>query len=352
MITFKGYIIEMATFTAKNFPKDGNEKFPGAGERTTYVPSSEAGLYKWSSGFPLSADTTLYKKDKQKTMLRKGTIVYFTYPAKLYNANDIDVTGRGNYAMVSTDSHTSKPDGYISISSVIKPAGGAQNRVSSGSNTQNIIANKVEDIAFKKRKNYEFVSTAKIGSTAPDLIVSVDGEKIQFEIKGTTSFNNPITFFDKSASRRNVPDIINDIANVFIDSNNIDNTPVSRLLVKNNLKHNFIGLIDLYHSYDKTIGLAGDEGVMRSGKLPPELTTTNVATLAKLRKVIIDHFADGKDNYFVVHNRSDDEVKMYFTDYGKNLLDLPVLPTFKSFSLSTYGGASSGSTRVGLKIKL
>jgi hypothetical protein len=127
---------------------------------------------------------------------------------------------------------------------------------------------------------------------------------------------------------------------------------VSRLLVKNNLKHNFIGLIDLYHSYDKTIGLAGDEGVMRSGKLPPELTTTNVATLAKLRKVIIDHFADGKDNYFVVHNRSDDEVKMYFTDYGKNLLDLPVLPTFKSFSLSTYGGASSGSTRVGLKIKL
>ena len=352
MITFKGYIIEMATFTAKNFPRDGNEQFPGAGERTTYVPSSENGVYKWSGGFPLVEDTFLYKKDKPRTLIRKGEIVYFVHPAKLYTAKDIGVTGRSNYAMISKNSHTSEPDGYISISSVIKPAGGAQNRVSSGSNTQNIVANKVEETAFNKGKNYEFISTARIGSTAPDLIVSIDDVKIQFEIKGTTSFTNPITFFDKSASRRNVPEIINDIAKVFIASNSINNTSVNSLLTKNNLKSNFIGLIDLYNLYDKTIGLAGDAGVVSSGKLPPELTTTDVATLTKLRKVIIDHFAEGKDNYFVVHNRSNDEVKMYFTQYGKNLLELPVLPEFKSFSLSTYGGASSGSTRVGLKIKL
>jgi len=31
---------------------------------------------------------------------------------------------------------------------------------------------------------------------------------------------------------------------------------------------------------------------------------------------------------------------------------MPELPVFKSFVLATYGGASGGSTRVGLKIKL
>ena len=352
MFTFKGFIIEMAKFTPKNFPRDGNEKFPGAGERTTYVPTSENGLYKWKDGFPLANNTFLYKENKTITTLTKGTIVYFTYPSKLYTANDIGITARGNYAAVSTKSHTDKPEGYIAISSVIKPAGGAQSRVSSGSSTQNIIANKIEDMAFKQKKNYEFVSTARIGSTAPDLIVSIDGEKIQFEIKGTTSFTNPITFFDKSVNRRSVPDIIDKIAKVFIENNFINNTSIKTLLSKNGLKNNFIGLIDLYHMYDKTIGLAGDKDVIRSGKLPSALTTSDPIILRQLRNVIIEHFKEGGDNYFAVHNRSNDEVKIYFTNYGKNVLQLQVLPEFKSFALATYGGASSGSTRVGLKIKL
>jgi hypothetical protein len=71
-----------------------------------------------------------------------------------------------------------------------------------------------------------------------------------------------------------------------------------------------------------------------------------------MRKVIIDHFKEGGDNYFVIHNRSNDNLQMYFTGFGENILKLPVLPEFKRFALQTYGGASSGSTRVGLKIQL
>ena len=53
MLSFKRYITEVATFTAKNFPRDivGNEKFSGAGERTTYVPTSSANTFKWKDGF-------------------------------------------------------------------------------------------------------------------------------------------------------------------------------------------------------------------------------------------------------------------------------------------------------------
>ena len=68
--------------------------------------------------------------------------------------------------------------------------------------------------------------------------------------------------------------------------------------------------------------------------------------------LILDHFEEGGDDYFVIHSRSDDSFEIYFLDRGNNVLEVPSLPKFKRFELATYGGASSGSTRVGLKIKL
>ena len=54
----------------------------------------------------------------------------------------------------------------------------------------------------------------------------------------------------------------------------------------------------------------------------------------------------------VVDEQGRKSPKVYFLNRGDNILKMPSLPKFKSFELSTYGGASSGSTRVGLKIKL
>lgn len=356
MKSFKRYITEVATFTAKNFPRDvvGNEKFSGSGERTTYVPTTSANTFKWKDGFPISKDTYVYNKDgKQIKKLNKGAIIHFTYPAKLHRALDIGLKGAGIYAEISTKSHTSDSEGFISISSVIKPAGGAQNRVASGSATQDLIAQKVEDIAFKLGKNYEFVSTARIGSTAPDLIVTIDGKQIQFEIKGTNSAIAPVTFFDKSVNRRSPPPrVIEDIAKVYISNLKLVGKPISRLMTNMRIEQNFVGLIDFYNQYDKKVGLAGDKGVSKSGFLPTQFTTQEKSILSDMRKVIIDHFKEGGDNYFIIHNRSNDNLQMYFTGLGENVLKLPSLPDFKSFALQTYGGASSGSTRVGLKIKL
>jgi hypothetical protein len=117
-------------------------------------------------------------------------------------------------------------------------------------------------------------------------------------------------------------------------------------------KQNFVGLVDFYKQYDKMVGLAGDKGVSKSGFLPMQFTTKETVILTEMRNVIIDHFKEGGDNYFVVHNRSNNSLQMYFTGLGENILKLPQLPEFKLFALQTYGGASSGSTRVGLKIKL
>ena len=333
----------MATFTAKNFPSDvgNNKSFSGAGERTTYVPvSKDISIYRHQSGFNPSKSTHLYTVEGYiKKDLTATAKVYFTYPAKLYkNLGD----KRGTFAEVSLKSSSSKPDGFVIITHITKPSGAGQARVGAGAKTQKDVADEVEKLANKNKRAYEFVSTARAGSTVPDLIVKYDDKKIQFEIKGTNSSSAPITFFDKSVNRRNkAPQIIDNIAEIFI-------TPELR----NKGIKGLVALIDHLRLEDTSIGLAGDEGAPRSGKLPAMLTTTDPTKLDKLRKVIIEHFAEGGDNYFVVHNRSVDKFDIYFTDLGKNVLDYPNLPRFSFFSLATYGGASSGSTRVGLKIKL
>jgi hypothetical protein len=334
----------MATFTPKNFPADvqGNKSFSGIGERTIYAPvTADMSGYKYADGFKTSKPTNLlsingYIMDTVQT----GKKVYFTYPAKLYK--DLGKS-KGTFAAVSLKSAKSNPDGYIAIGHITKPAGKGQARIGAGASTQYAVAEEIEKLAALNKKKYEFVSTAKPGSTAPDLIVKYDSKKIQFEIKGTNSPLAPITFFDKSVNRRSaIPEIINDIALIFKPEGAIIRSGESAFLVA----------MDYYKTKDSTIGLAGDEGAPRSGKLPSDFTTTDTTKLQKLRKIIIDHFKEGGDDYFVVHNRTNDKFEIYSVDASNNPLDYPALPRFSSFSLATYGGASSGSTRVGLKIKL
>lgn len=334
----------MATFTPKNFPADvpGNKAFSGIGERTIYVPvTADMTNYKYADGFKTAKTTNLLSINGYiMDSLQTGKKVYFTYPAKLYSGLG---KVKGTFAAVSLKSAKSKADGYVAISHVIKPAGKGQARIGAGAKTQYAVAEQIEKLAAANKKKYEFVSTARPGSTAPDLIVKYDSKKIQFEIKGTNSPSAPITFFDKSVNRRSkIPAIIDEIALIFKPEGAVIRSSESPFLVA----------MDYYKTKDDTIGLAGDPGAPRSGKLPSEFTTSDTTKLRKLRNIIIDHFKEGGDNYFVVHDRATDKFEIYAVETSNNPLGYPVLPQFSSFSLATYGGASSGSTRVGLKIKL
>lgn len=351
MKTFKGYISEMATFSAKNFPADvgNNSKFTGAGERTTYVPTSDNQQnYKYAQGFPTLKITPLYDRNgKVITQLSAKQNVYFVYPAVLYNSADFRISGRSVLAGVSLKSHNGKLDGYVSISSIIKPAGKNQSRAGTGSKTQDMVADYIKQLGYSSKLEVEDdYKVARVGSTAADLVMTISGKTVQFEIKGTNNKTAPITFFDKSVKRSSkTPELIDQIAKVYIDN--------LRLPLSGSNK-NFVGVIDHYKLTDSTIGLAGDAGVIKSGKLPPQLITTNSTILAAMHDVILKHFAEGGDDYFVVHDRSSDKFDVYYVGGGKagNVLKADPLPKFKSFGLSTYGGASGGATRVGLKIKL
>ena len=51
----------------------------------------------------------------------------------------------------------------------------------------------------------------------------------------------------------------------------------------------FHAIMEYYKSLDPTIGYAGDKGVVKSGKLPSALKTTNGGLLKNIHNMILSH---------------------------------------------------------------
>lgn len=319
--------LKEAALSAKNFPGEINAEFPGAGERTNYVASQ-------TDGYPLLKDVNVVNPSPGYENLQKGTRVFVTNPGKLYRGSQIGATpSSGVFASVGVKSaDPNNAIGMIPISAIEKPAGKKQSRVSAGSSAQDRIFEIIRDAYGEE--NVEYVSSAPVGSTKPDLVVKVNQTPAQFEIKGTSSVSSPITFFDKSVRRGMSVEILNDLTRAF--------TGIPT----------FEKMIDQFRKRDKSIGYVGDEGVGKSGKLPSELTSTDDDILQAVRNKIIEHLHEGGDNYFVVYDRSANEPHIFFTGLGKNVLKAKPIPKFKKASLQTYGGPSGGAMRVGFKIRL
>ena len=347
----------MSVFGKMNFPSNvgNNIDFKGdVGTRTIYPPTSkDQENYEYAQGFVIAVTTAL-QGDSGNIIrpLLAGQVVHFTYPAQLYLGQTLKIYGtntRSIYAAVSLKSHDSASDGYVQISHIIKPAGKKQGRVGAGSKTQDMVADYVKDICYKNKIEVEDeYKVARSGSTLPDLVMTIAGKRVQFEIKGTDNSRSPITFFDISVSRSGTPSkVLDGLAENYIAAFNL---PIKG-------EKNFLDLMNYYRSKDNKIGFAGDVGVFKSGKLPSELKTLNNTIREKAYKILIKHFAEGGDDFFVVQDRSNNTFSMYYVGGGKsgNVFgekNIPTMPPLSYFELSTYGGASSGNTRVGLKAKL
>lgn len=71
-------------------------------------------------------------------------------PAQLYRSDELGITKRTTLAAVSLKGFDQSPDGLAAISAVVKPGGNNQGRVGSGSKTQDMVAQYVKDLAYKK----------------------------------------------------------------------------------------------------------------------------------------------------------------------------------------------------------
>ena len=353
-----------ANFSTKNFPSQ--EGISGSGERTQYTPTS-SNDDRYPDGFSISKNTILYASDGSTVKsLVKGQSIYFVFPSKLLKNDELNIIKKSIFAPVSLQSINGTIDGYVKISHVEKPAGKSQARISTGSSSQDKVNEKIKELALLRNKNYKFISSAKPGSTKPDLAIKYDNIPIQFEIKGTGgSINSLITLFDVSISRNQKHYFAEKLVSLYKRYGNINLSidPKTNKKLKNRILvplaavipkkiRNMNQLVDFYHDYsDSSIGFPGDKGVIKSGKLPKEFEIIEPRFLDELKSLIKKHFAKGGDNYFSIHSRSNDIIKSYYTGHGKNILGYEEIPPLKFFGFMTYGGVSSGRMRSGIKVR-
>jgi hypothetical protein len=316
--------------SAKNFPFENNVSFPGAGERTNHITS-----FHNETGLSFNKIATILTPSGNIMSLQPGTKVHVIKPGILYRGSAIGATNsRGIFTKVGLSStHDEHFVGYAMIHTITKPSSKHQTRLRTGAIAQMKVGEWVKSTWDKKE--IDIISTAQKGSTKADLILSVSGHPVQFEVKGTGSVNAAITLFDKSIRRDTHNELTDEFARI----------------VSSGIHVNFVDLVDEYRKIDNSIGFPGDVGVGKSGKLPSKFKITDVDTLMQLREILITHFKSNNDNYFAVYDWVNGKTDAYWTGYGENVLELPPLPQLKTFSLQTYGGPSGGAMRVGLKVR-
>ena len=366
-----------AKFGPVNFPNQAKAKqrtvyppYTGESQSTSspdgnYTKGDLGNPYNFPEGFPVLQNTFLYTKDGEKiegSEIKKGTPVHFVDPADLHK--------NGSWmAQVSLKGWDKKPDEYILISHVEKPPGKGQKRVAKGTEAQEACFVYVKKLCADKGLKVAPLplGIAPSSSTKPDLIMEIDGKPVQFEIKGTDKRDKEITFFDITARRKQNrksqagKEELDAVAELFIiqgGPTNLKNAltdPRGKWYKLRKKKGNeggaFHAIMEYSKSLNSTIGYAGDEKVVKSGKLPSVLKTTNKTLMNQIHAKILEHFIKGGDDYFAVHNRTNDTFEIYNVNTKNDILKKKTLPQFTEFKLATYGGPSAAGTRVGFKIK-
>lgn len=360
----KEEILDEVSFTAFNFPYEGNEEFSGAGSRTQYASSKNA--------FKVSKDTLVHVSPDEYFEINSGAFVYFTSPWRLYKGSAIGLTGRlskGTYAYISLKSPESTPAGLINIRAIEKPAGKSQSRVGMGASAQEEVYDVISQLGKENQVLVKKVSSAPPASNKPDLIIQYGSQDIQFEIKGRKSSGGYITVFDKSLRRgKRDPEIVEAVVEAYIESLRVDirydlqdkeplkeaiSVPLKEGMIEVGYPHSFEGIVDFYKHYvDPRYGYCADRGdTPKSGKLPSDFMTTDPNILSVVREKILEHLIESGDEYFVIYTSSTNTADIYSVGEN-NILQAIEFPKIVSAKLGTYGGCSSGATRVGFKIRI
>lgn len=333
---YDGYQFRNVSCSEKNFKKQ--DGFKNSGTRSLLVPELES-EYKFINGFPIKQDARIYLPDKSSIPITQESI-FFTYYSKLHRAIDLDINVAKNTILteISLKNFNSEPDGYIKISSVIKPTPINLNRVNTGESAQKIVADYIKSLY--PEIEYEI---NKPGSNKPDVTIYYYNKKINIEVKNSANGLQSLhCIFDKSVNRSN-------IVNSYIET--ISKKYCHLMSIEHNNDYWFFDLLEYYRTSDMSIGLPGDVGVKKSGKLPKDLFTDNILMLQEFYNIIINHFRETENDYFAIYNKKHDVINCFFVGDNENILEMPVLNELSYAGISSYGGVSSGSMRIGFKCK-
>jgi len=327
-------------FKPDNFPLKGNEGFSATvGKRTNYINNPDHDSQNRTIGFSLVKTVPVILPRTSITSLEHDTRVYITNTGLLVRGNDLGLPGAGAHNKIFTlvglkSAHPNHSIGYIMVSSIEKPGGIKQARVSKGSIAQEKVAEKLKEMNPK----IEIIAIARPGSTKIDVHFRLDGTPYKVEVKNKNTRTGPITFYDKTARKQKIQKsnaaVLDDFANAFFPGKT------------------FTQVVERARKKDPTIGFAGDEGVAKTGSLKQLFTTTDPTILSRIKDVLIDHFRAADESFFAVYHAYKDQANIYFTSIGRNILNVPNLPNLTKFTLASYGTTPDETIRAGLKITI
>jgi hypothetical protein len=229
----------------------------------------------------------------------------------------------------------------------------AKKRVRQGLSSQEAVSIFIKAEARERGVKVRVVKRAAYGQKSNDVVMNLDGRTVSFEVKGIDGVGKSLPLFDKSVRRRNVPPEIETLAEAFAEVISVGGGRLSRLLDTEGYPRTFLGMLDFYRDkVDPTIGLAEDPNSTSSGKLPRDLASSDSRVTSVARKLVLNNLKSGGDSYFAVHDKRTDDVHVWYTGYGENVLDAPSFPPVKHVMIDTYGGSSRGATRVAVKIRI
>lgn len=300
------------------------------------------------AGFITRDEKPTIRQSGRTAIIPKGTTVYVTRPGTIYRAQDIGAPGNIKYVMIGLKSPLVRHAiGFFPLTAIGDPKN-SQTRAVKGDSTQKAIMSKMEEVFGEK---YKYISSADRSSKEPDLVCTIGGRRVQFEIKGRDNSASPITLFNSSLRRGATPRIeMNELAGAFT----------------NDTYYDFEEMINGYRERElhlgfhkkrpalPVVGFPGDPHTPKSGKIPPQFRVSdNPALFGRARNFISNNFKRSGDHYLVIDNRSGQgPVNIYWTGYGKNVLNAPKLPNITSAVLDTYGEPYKGAMRVALKVQL
>lgn len=202
-------------------------------------------------------------------------------------------------------------------------------RVHNGQEAQTLVRNLLPHDA-------QIISVASVGSNRPDLIVDLGGHITQIEIKSCNSLKSPIALLSCTVQKNHPRELIDNIISLFTDDNHLSVNE----------------LIDYHASNNQRVGFPCDYGTSRSGTLPKGLTLSlDHVNMPVIHQYVLTHLRAMKNTYLaIVCKRPSSKVHIFFTGYGHNILNAPLLPLFNTARITTYGIASLTKMRLAVKV--
>lgn len=284
------------------------------------------------------ARITYRGKREGMSHVKAGDKIFWTQPVRILKSGEIGGREGDRYAAFGFNGpERANVIGFIPVSVASrKPPITVQSRVGMGAEAQRDV------FRFIKRAIHDQLAGASVslismsppGSQEPDIVIEVDGQRLQFEVKHRTGNSSLTTVFNKFVRRGEKSNSIDHIVSI------MTGRPLT--LEK---------LVNLRRKTDKSQGFPSDPGVGNvSGSFTPIGIKKDNPQMKELTKYLLPFFTSSGDNYFVLHYGQND-VKIFFTGHGNNILNMPVLDAFDVVKLDTYGAGYNGAIRMAVKVR-